>query len=311
VTSSTAARLRDLGSGCHLWGATERGWGRSNAGLVVGRGESLLVDTLFDLRLTAAMLAGLEPLTGPAPIGTVVNTHGNGDHWFGNELVPDAQILASQGTVADMRAVSPVQLRQLADSPTPAGAFARRVFSPYEFDGIEPAYPTRTYAGQAELSVGGVDVKLIDVGPAHTAGDTIVLVPDAGVVYTGDIVFAQGTPVVWQGPFANWTAACDLILGLDADTVVPGHGPLTGKAEVLRMRQYLEFVYEQAAARHAAGMPARDAALDIDLGGFAGYDESERLAVNVRTVYRELDPDLPPLDVHGLFGCMAELADRG
>ena len=54
--------------------------------------------------------------------------------------------------------------------------------------------------------------------------------------YTGDILFIGGTPIVWAGPLSNWIAACDLMLGLDADTVVPGHGPLTDAAGIVKPR---------------------------------------------------------------------------
>ncbi|GAB2960651.1 hypothetical protein GCM10023080_020980 [Streptomyces pseudoechinosporeus] len=298
----------EVGDGCHAWLASRGGWGMSNAGLVVGRGASLLVDTLYDLRLTAEMLDALAPVTAAAPIETVVNTHGNGDHWFGNQLVAHAEIVAARGSLADMRQVGPAEMRQLTAAPDLTGRFARQIFGAFDYAGIEPVLPGRVFDGELELDVGGTEVRLIDVGPAHSAGDTIVHVPGARVVYTGDIVFAGATPVVWHGPFANWLAACELLLGLDADTIVPGHGPVTTKEAVRDIRDYLEYVHEQAAARFTAGMPVMDAAHDIRLGRFADLDESERLAVNVHTVYRELDPSLPPLDGPGLFGSMAQLA---
>lgn len=297
----------ELGDGCHAWIAGAGGWGMSNAGLITGRGESLLVDTLYDLRLTEDMLAALAPVTATAPISTVVNTHGNGDHWFGNQLVAHAEIIAARGSVADMRQVGPAAMRELTALDNPTGHFARRIFGRFDYSGIDPVLPTRIFDGESVLDVGGTEVRLIDVGPAHSAGDTIVHVPHARTVYTGDIVFAQATPVVWHGPFQRWLTACDLLLGLDADTVVPGHGPVTTRQTVREIRDYLEFVHEQATSRFAAGMPAMDAAHDIRLGRFADLAESERLAVNVHTVYRELDPALPPLDGPALFGCMAEL----
>ncbi|MCX4885682.1 MBL fold metallo-hydrolase [Streptomyces sp. NBC_00847] len=280
----------------------------SNAGLVVGRGASLLIDTLYDLRLTGEMLDELAPVTADAPISTVVNTHGNGDHWFGNQLVAHAEIIAARGSLADMRQVGPAEMRQLTAAPDLTGRFARRIFGSFDHAAIEPVLPGRVFDGELALDVGGTEIRLIDVGPAHSVGDTIVHAPRARVVYTGDIVFAGATPVVWHGPFDNWLAACDLLLGLDADTIVPGHGPVTTKKAVQKVRDYLEFVHEQAATRFKAGMPVMDAARDIRLGRFADLDESERLAVNVHTVYQELDPSLPPLDGPGLFGRMAELA---
>lgn len=298
----------EVADGCHAWLSSRGGWGMSNAGLVVGRGASLLIDTLYDLRLTGEMLDALAPVTADAPISTVVNTHGNGDHWFGNQLVAQAEIIAARGSLADMRQVGPAEMRRLTAAADLTGRFARRIFGPFDHTAIEPVLPDRVFDGELALDVGGTEIRLIDVGPAHSAGDTIVHVPRARVVYTGDIVFAGATPVVWHGPFANWLAACDLLLGLDADTIVPGHGPVTTKKAVRDIRDYLEFVHEQATTRFAAGMPVMHAARDIGLGRFADLDESERLAVNVHTVYRELDPSLPPLDGPGLFGRMAELA---
>ncbi|MGI3198394.1 MBL fold metallo-hydrolase [Streptomyces sp. GLT-R25] len=214
----------DVGAGCHVWLPDRGGWGMSNAGLVVGRGESLLVDTLYDLRLTRAMLDALAPVTVAAPIATVVNTHGNGDHWFGNQLVAQAEIIAARGSLADMRQVGPSEMRQLSAAQGLTGRFARRIFGAFDHTDIEPVLPGRVFDGELVLDVGGTEVRLVDVGPAHSSGDTIVHVPRAGVVYTGDIVFAGAAPVVWHGPFANWLAACDLLLGLDAHTIVPGHG---------------------------------------------------------------------------------------
>jgi glyoxylase-like metal-dependent hydrolase (beta-lactamase superfamily II) len=132
-TPDTPGAVRDLGSGCLLWAGSGGGWGHSNAGLVVGRGESLRVDTLFDLRLTAEMLDGFAPLTRSAPIGTVVNTHGNGDHWFGNQLTAPAQIIAAEGSLADMRAVGPRQLELLLAADAPTGPFVRRIFGAFDY----------------------------------------------------------------------------------------------------------------------------------------------------------------------------------
>ena len=92
--------------------------------------------------------------------------------------------------------------------------------------------PTRTFDGELELFVGERSVKLIELGPAHTGGDVVVHLPDAGVVFTGDLLFHGGHPVIWAGPIANWIAACERIADLGASTVVPGHGPVATTAAV-------------------------------------------------------------------------------
>lgn len=304
---SYAHGWRPVTGAAHAWLQPDGGWGLSNAGLVVGSRASLLVDTLFDLVRTREMLDGFAPLTDEAPITTVVNTHGNGDHWFGNELVADADIIAASGTVADMHAVGPAELVALLSMPGPAGDYVREIFGAYRFDDITPTYPHRSFAGTLELEVGGVPVELVDVGPAHTTSDTVVHCPSERVVYTGDIVFAGGTPIVWAGPIENWIAACDRILALHATVLVPGHGPVCGVEVLTAMTDYLRFVQDEASRRYDAGIPLAQAIADIDLGRFAHLPESERLAANVGEVYRELAPDSPAPAGPAIFGAMADL----
>lgn len=88
--------LHDLGNGCYAYLQPDGSWGWSNAGLIADGEESLLVDTLFDLPMTAEMLAAMrDAVPAASSIGTLVNTHANGDHVFGNKLVGEAEIIAS------------------------------------------------------------------------------------------------------------------------------------------------------------------------------------------------------------------------
>jgi glyoxylase-like metal-dependent hydrolase (beta-lactamase superfamily II) len=306
--------LHELGDGCFAYLQPDGSWGWSNAGLVTGAGESLLVDTLFDLKLTGEMLAAMRRATPAARrIGALVNTHANGDHCYGNSLVADAEIIASRAAAEEMTQVPPALLQRLiddADQLGPAGAFFRRVFGAFDFRGIEPALPTRTFEGELTLPVGAKTVKLLEVGPAHTRGDVLVHVPKDRIVFTGDILFIEGTPIVWEGPVANWIRACERIEAMDVDVVVPGHGPITDRDGARRVREYLAFVQSAARERFEAGLSARDAARDIELGAWADWRDSERIAVNVETVYRELRGGGEPASPLELFGRMAELARR-
>src|SRR5215211_934146 len=271
--------VHDAGDGCWAYVQRDGSWGWSNAGLIVGDGTSLLVDTLFDLQLTKEMLDAFAGRTATAPIDTVVNTHANGDHCYGNELVAGAEIIASTACAEEMGEVAPAMLAGLNSAPGDVGELFRSFFGDFNFDGITLTPPTRTFDGRLTVDVGGRDVELIEVGPAHTRGDAIVHVPDARVVFTGDILFIGGTPIVWAGPLSNWVAACDLMLGMDVETVVPGHGPVTDKRGVAEVRDYLTFVAAEATARHDAGMTAWEAAQDISLGQFAQWGEFGRIAV--------------------------------
>jgi glyoxylase-like metal-dependent hydrolase (beta-lactamase superfamily II) len=237
----------------------------------------------------------------------VVNTHANGDHCYGNQLVAAAEIVASSAAAHEMTEVPPAMLAALNHAPGEVGDLFRSFFGDFDFDGIELTLPTRTFDGRLELEVGGRVVELIEVGPAHTAGDSLAHVPDAKTIYTGDILFIGGTPIVWAGPLSNWIAACDLILGMDVETVVPGHGPLTDKSGVAAVRDYLAYIETEATQRHAAGMDAWEAARDIALNGFGEWGEWGRISVNVETVYRTIDPAHQSPDVVEQFRRMARL----
>jgi cyclase len=304
--------LHELGDACFAYLQPDGSWGWSNAGLIAGDGMSLLVDTLFDLHLTAEMLEAMQVVTRQSPIGTLVNTHANGDHCYGNDLVDGAEIIASAATAHEMTEVPPAMLAALNKADGEVGALFRHFFGAFDFDGITVRMPTRTFERRLDLEVAGRSVELIEVGPAHTRGDTIVYVPDARTVYTGDILFIGGTPIVWAGPLSNWVAACDLMLGLDVDVVVPGHGPLTDKAGIVAVRDYLSFVDTEATARHAAGVDAWEAARQIaaEIGAkeeFRGWSEFGRISVNVDTAYRSLDPTYAAPNVVEQFRRMAEL----
>jgi glyoxylase-like metal-dependent hydrolase (beta-lactamase superfamily II) len=311
-TSNYTLGLHEIGDNCFAYLQPDGGWGYSNAGLVVGDGSSLLVDTLFDLKLTAAMLAAMSQAVQAAPIATVLNTHANGDHCYGNQLVRDAEIIASNATAREMVEVPPAMLAALNNAPGEIGNLFRGFFGDFTFDDIELVPPTRTFDGRLDIEVGGRSVELIEVGPAHTAGDTIAYVADAKTVFTGDILFIGGAPIVWAGPLENWIAACDLISALDVETVVPGHGPLTNKTGVAQVRDYLSYVLQQARTRFESGLDAFDAARDIGremLGNpksqFADLTDYGRICVNVDTAYRSFNPLHKSPDVVEQFRRMA------
>jgi glyoxylase-like metal-dependent hydrolase (beta-lactamase superfamily II) len=303
--------VHEVAEGVFAYLQPDGGWGWSNAGLVVDDNRSLLVDTLFDLRLTAEMLEAMRRVTpAAASIGTVVNTHANGDHCYGNALVSQAEIIASERCAQEMGDVPPAtmdaMLRAVPDMGA-TGAFISRIFGAFDFSGIELTPPTRTFSGRLDLKVGGKRVSLIEVGPAHTGGDVVVHLPDDGVVFTGDILFHGGHPIVWAGPVSNWIGACQAVLALDAPIVVPGHGPIAGRQAVTDLKGYFEWLTGEARSRFDAGMAPLDAARDIGIGPYGDWGESERVVVNICALYREFGDrvDRSALD---LMALMAEMS---
>ena len=307
--------LHPLAHGAYAWLAPQGSWGWSNAGLIVDGEESLLVDTLYDLELTGQMLRKMreaEPLC--SNINTLVNTHANGDHCHGNELVTGAEIIASTASALEMSEFPPEAMAAIMDAAKGMGGVGEyflHCFGQFRFDGIRHTPPTRTFDGELDLRVGDKPVHLIDVGPAHTRGDVLVHSPTDRIVFTGDILFIEGTPIMWQGPVANWIKACLLIEDMDVDLIVPGHGPITDKHGVAKVRHYLQYVHDQARSRYDAGMSAFEAAKDIELSEYSAWSDPERIAVNVDSLYREFSGAQTATDIVELFRRMAELAGFG
>lgn len=304
--------LTDLGRGTFAYLQPDGSWGWSNAGLITDGDQSLLVDTLFDLKLTRQMLDTMRDAAPKAAgrIGTLVNTHHNGDHCYGNECVHGAEIIASVHATEEMKREQPAMLAgfmKAAPGLGLMGDYFLHCFRAFDFEGITPTLPTTTFSGHLTRKVGDKTVELIEVGPAHTGGDVLVHVPAERTVFTGDILFIEGTPIMWAGPVGNWIAACDQILALDCETVVPGHGPVTDKRGVKAVQAYLAYIRDEARKRFDAGLSARDAAHDITLGDYDSWGDAERIAVNVATLYREFANDASPANPAELFGLMAEI----
>jgi len=153
-----AKGLQEVGDGFFAYLQPDGGWGWSNAGLVVDGERTLLIDTLFDLRLTEEMLRTMRgAVPAAARIDTLVNTHANGDHCYGNQLVGDAVIVASQRTAEEMTELPPEAMAELvAQAPEMGelGEFFLRCFGAFDFDGIQLALPHETFSGERSLAVG-------------------------------------------------------------------------------------------------------------------------------------------------------------
>jgi len=305
--------LSDLGNNIYCYLQPDGGWGWSNAGLIVDGDESLIVDTLFDEKLTQEMLESMkkaEPL-GMKNIHALINTHSNGDHCNGNNCVETKEIICSQATLEEMSHESPEMMAALIKQAPEMGALGKyflECFGSFNFEGVTKKLPNTTFSGQTQRQVGDKVVELIEVGPAHTNGDVLVHVPSDKVVFTGDILFIEGHPILWAGPVRNWIKACDRIIAMEVDFVVPGHGPVTDNRGVRAVRDYLVYIDAESRKRFESGMSAIEAAKDIDLNLFSGWGDAERIAVNVNSLYREYRGEEQREEITLLFEQMAELS---
>jgi glyoxylase-like metal-dependent hydrolase (beta-lactamase superfamily II) len=337
--------LQEVGEGAFAWLQPNGEWGESNAGVVAGDGEALLIDTLFDPHLTQRMLDAVAERVDE-PIRTLVNTHADGDHVFGNQLLADAEIVATGAGAHLIREQSPGELqrfkrlarvmRTVGRLPVPIvgslavprlprvplrvlGEYVGWMLSPFDFSDVRITPPTREFEGELVLDVGGREVRLIEVGPAHTPADLIVHVPDASIVFAADVLFVDVAPVMWAGPTSGWIAALERILELDPAVVVPGHGPVSDQSEVEVLRDYLAWVDAEARPRLAGGATVPDVARELLRSDeyrnapWNWWDSPERILITVATIERHRRGAGGPISARertALFAQVAVLAEE-
>ena len=136
-------------------------------------------------------------------------------------------------------------------------------------------------------------MRLLAVGPAHTAGDVLVHLPEDDVVFAGDVIFRGCTPLGWEGTFASWIAALERILALAPAVIVPGHGPLCGPEGAQELIDYFRYVHGEARRCFERGLSLEDAAAAIELGPYGRWNQPERLVFNLARAYREFEGASP------------------
>jgi glyoxylase-like metal-dependent hydrolase (beta-lactamase superfamily II) len=272
----------------------------ANSGLI-NLGGGVVIDTQSDLPHGRQMIELFGKVWRGMP-KRVINTHEDGDHVWGNQLFEGAEIIAHRTVREQMpRVADPKETQQLlkgagrfltrlllkARHPG-ALALARQLQQDYDFDGIKLVLPTTVFEEQHVLDLDGTEVRLLYVGPCHQIGDTLVHVPAEQVVFAGDVIFRECTPMGWNGTYERWLKVLDLIISLKPKAIVPGHGPVCGIEGAIEMKAYLEYVREESQRCFGQGLSALEAARQIDFGPYGGWRAPARLYMNVERAYREL-----------------------
>lgn len=217
----------------------------SNAGFVITADSVLVVDALGSPALAKELLEEIARIT-PKPVSHVFVTHYHADHIYGLQTFQQAGAKIVAHPAAREYLQSDAALRRLQSS--------RVDMAPW-VDENTRLVPADIWVDAAtDLTLGGVRIRLIPAGPAHTPEDLVVSVVDRKVVFSGDLVFLGRIPFVGQADSRSWIASIDLLAALKPDVIVPGHGPHTqNAAEAVQFtRGYLGYL------RQAMGTAARE-----------------------------------------------------
>jgi glyoxylase-like metal-dependent hydrolase (beta-lactamase superfamily II) len=214
----------------------------ANAGIVVGRDGILVVDTLISAKEAKRFISDIRKVS-EKPIKYVVDTHYHLDHAFGNSEF--ARLGAAIISQANDR-------KNLAEKGEAALKNAKNYgLTDADMAGTVITLPTLTFTDRMTIDLGGETVELIFVAPSHTEGSTLVYLPERKILFTGDVLFTDFHPFLADGDVAGWVKTLDFILALDVTTIIPGHGPISGKKDIAEMKVYIQ-TFDQKARELAA-----------------------------------------------------------
>ena len=294
----------------------------ANSGLI-NRAGGVVIDTQSDLAHARQMIEMFSTVW-PAMPTHVINTHEDGDHVWGNQLFEGAEIIAHRSVPERMTHVAnPEETQKLlhgvADGPTRQAlqsvhpglvAAGLQLQEDYNLDGVELVLPTTVFDTRYELDLDGTAAHLIYVGPCHQVGDTIIHVPKEGVVFAGDVIFRQCTPMGWVGTYDKWFRCLDLIVQLNPAVIVPGHGPPCGIEGATAMKAYLQYLRDESRKCFDDGLSSLEAAKRIEFGPYGEWRAPARLYMNVERAYREFrhDPPNAPWNTPATFDAIYHVA---
>lgn len=201
----------------------------ANAGLIVGNNAALVIDTLASAKEADRFLADIRKVTDK-PVKYVVNTHYHLDHAWGNcQFVKlGAVVISHENTLAHM-----AEAAKSLDHPEQLGLTAR------DLDGTKLRGPAIVFKDSMTIDLGDVAVKLYYPGPTHTDDSITAYVPQDKVLFTGDILFTRYHPFLAEGDLANWQKVLTDLEQTPAAKIIPGHGPISSRADLEEMRTYL------------------------------------------------------------------------
>ncbi|MGI8433975.1 MAG: MBL fold metallo-hydrolase [Nocardioidaceae bacterium] len=259
-----------------------------SVGAVIGTAGILVIDTRASVRQGRELLDDLRRLEQGADVRWVVNTHEHFDHVFGNRALEAADIYAHENAAAGIDA-SAARVKQLI-AAEPEGDPDRPEITAQVLADVmasEPLLPNVTFSSVATIDLGDRYVELVYPGRGHTSGDLVLRVPDADVLFVGDLVEESGPPAYGDDSFPlDWPGSLDLVVGMltARSMVVPGHGQPVDKVFVEAQRSDVADVATRIGSQHLEGVPLDD----VFSSGYEWPFEVEHLRAAVERGYSQL-----------------------
>ncbi len=282
-TAEKKVSFDQIGPGLYAYTAE----GDPNSGIIVGDDGVMVVDARATPGMADDVIARVAKVTD-RPIKYVLLTHYHAARVLGASAYKGAEILASDAT----RGLIAERGKQDMDSEI--GRFPRLFRAVESIPGL--TWPTVTFPDQISVWLGRREVRIMHIGRGHTAGDVIAVVPDAGVVFAGDLVEHKSACYCGDAHFTDWPGTLDLLAEMQANALLPGRGAALTTPDMVAdgiaaTSDFIATLYGSVSDSVTKGRSLKDAfdfarlAMDPKFKTFAIYEHC--LPFNVARAYDE------------------------
>ncbi len=203
----------------------------ANAGIVIGKESVAVIDTLISAKEAKQLIKAIRNVTDK-PVKYVINTHYHLDHSFGNSEFAKlgAVIISHENCKTNIEKTAKYDIKELTK---------QYGLTDEDMEGTEIVAPTLSFNDRMQIDLKNLKVELIYIAPSHSGGSILIYLPADKVLFAGDTLFTNFHPYMGESDIDGWIKTLDYIMSLDADKIIPGHGPISGKKDVADMKEYL------------------------------------------------------------------------
>jgi cyclase len=241
LADSADFTVKKIAEGIYAAIGSDGGKAGSNAGFIIGSNGVVVIDTFEDVAPARDLLAEIRKITN-LPIRFVINTHYHLDHTGGNAVFAQAgaTILAHRNLRGWLRTEN---LKFFGVNPKPEQKAMVEAL----------VLPDETYSDAVDIYLGTRQIQ-VRYMLGHTGGDSVVIVPDADVVFAGDLVWQKHLPNLIDATTSDWVKTLDKLLAdHPSGTFISGHGDVATPADVRDFHDYLVALRDAVAKAQAAG----------------------------------------------------------
>ena len=246
----------------------------TNAGFIVSDEGVMVIDSLMTPTLAGKLFAAVRNVTS-APIRFLINTHFHGDHVFGNQYFLPAPIVAHANCRDELIEKFDGNMQRYR---------ARAELIP-ELDQIKMTLPDVTFEDRMSIRLGSREIQLSFHGRAHSNSDILLYLPEEKLLFVGDLAVNRTLPAFPDGHITKWLTVMEAVTKVDADTIVPGHGPVGDRSDFNDAVELLSLLDAEIRRGFDAGLSEEDTVKQVKVGRFVDFAGQDRVGLITKMAY--------------------------